>query len=86
MGIPAAVVYSVVDRSSRAVRLADEAYCIGGPESKTSYLDGQKVIAVAKNAFAHDFITAEREGYAFMFRFSTVPVSSSKRSASVDLP
>mgnify|MGYP000668070598 CR=1 FL=1 len=29
-GIPAVVVYSVVDRSSRAVRLADEAYCIGG--------------------------------------------------------
>ena len=62
MGIAAVAVHSTVDRTSRAVRLADEAVDIGGPESKTSYLDGGKIVAAAKKCGAD----AIHPGYGFL--------------------
>jgi acetyl-CoA carboxylase, biotin carboxylase subunit len=62
MGIPAAVVHTDVDRHSRAVRLADEAYSIGGPEAKSSYLVKEKIIAAAKACGAD----AIHPGYGFL--------------------
>lgn len=48
MGIKTVAVYSEADRNSPHVRYADEAVCIGPPASSQSYLDGKKIIAVAK--------------------------------------
>ncbi|MEO5641688.1 MAG: acetyl-CoA carboxylase biotin carboxylase subunit [Bacteroidia bacterium] len=48
MGIQTVAVFSEADRNALFVRYADEAVCIGPPPSNQSYLDGDKIIAVAK--------------------------------------
>lgn len=48
MGIQTVAVFSEADRNALFVRYADEAVCIGPPPSSQSYLDGEKIIAVAK--------------------------------------
>ena len=46
LGIRVVAVYTEVDARARHVELADEAYPLGAPEA---YLDGAKLIDVAKN-------------------------------------
>ncbi|HTA81376.1 MAG TPA: acetyl-CoA carboxylase biotin carboxylase subunit [Bacteroidia bacterium] len=48
MGIKTVAVFSEADRKALFVRYADEAVCIGPPESGKSYLLGDKIIEVAK--------------------------------------
>ena len=48
MGIATVAVYSEADRNAPFVKYADEAVCIGPPPSSKSYLDGEKIIEVAK--------------------------------------
>ena len=48
-GIKTVAVFSQVDAGARHVRLADEAYEIGGPEAKDSYLKADTIIEIAKN-------------------------------------
>lgn len=62
LGINTVLVYSTADRLSRAVRLADEVYCIGEPEAALSYLDTKKILAVAKESGAD----AIHPGYGFL--------------------
>ncbi|MCB9832314.1 MAG: acetyl-CoA carboxylase biotin carboxylase subunit [Planctomycetes bacterium] len=62
LGMKAVMVYSTADRLSRAVLMADEAYCIGEPEARKSYLDGDKILAVAKACGAG----AIHPGYGFL--------------------
>ncbi|WP_224484635.1 acetyl-CoA carboxylase biotin carboxylase subunit [Robertkochia aurantiaca] len=62
MGIQTVAVYSTADRNSPHVKIADEAYCLGGPESSTSYLAQDKIIAVAKESGAE----AIHPGYGFL--------------------
>lgn len=62
LGIPCAVVYSTADRMSRAVRLADEAICIGPPEARLSYLDIDKILDAAADCGAD----AIHPGYGFL--------------------
>ncbi|MCI0330921.1 MAG: acetyl-CoA carboxylase biotin carboxylase subunit [candidate division Zixibacteria bacterium] len=52
LGITSAVVFSEADRKSLAVRLADEAYPIGAPPVKESYLVAEKIIEMAKKCGA----------------------------------
>ncbi len=52
MGISSAVVFSEADRKSLAVRLADEAYPIGPPPVKESYLVAERIIETAKKCKA----------------------------------
>jgi acetyl-CoA carboxylase biotin carboxylase subunit len=47
MGLEAVVAYSEADADSRAVRMADEAICIGPAESARSYLNAAAVISAA---------------------------------------
>ena len=47
MGLEAVVAYSEADANSRAVRMADEAVCIGPAESARSYLSAAAVISAA---------------------------------------
>jgi len=47
LSIPAVIAYSEADRDSLAVRLADEAICIGPAEARRSYLNQPAVISAA---------------------------------------
>ncbi len=48
LGIQTVAVYSEADAHSPHVKLADEAYCIGGPRVHESYLNLEKIIEIAK--------------------------------------
>ncbi len=62
MGISPVVVYSEADRTSRHVRLADEAYLLGPAPSSESYLVISKIIEIAKRCRAE----AIHPGYGFL--------------------
>jgi acetyl-CoA carboxylase, biotin carboxylase subunit len=62
LDIETVAVYSTVDRTALHVRMADEAYCIGPPPARQSYLDMDKLIEVAKAAGAE----AIHPGYGFL--------------------
>jgi acetyl-CoA carboxylase, biotin carboxylase subunit len=47
LGIPAVVAYSEADHDTLAVRLADEAICIGPSEARKSYLNQPAVVSAA---------------------------------------
>lgn len=48
MGIATVAVFSEVDRNAPHVKFADEAVCIGPAPSNQSYLNGKKILEVAK--------------------------------------
>jgi acetyl-CoA carboxylase biotin carboxylase subunit len=47
LGVPAVVAYSEADRDSLAVRLADEAICVGPAEGRKSYLNQPALVSAA---------------------------------------
>lgn len=70
MGIKTVAVYSTADKDSLHVKFADEAICIGAPQSKDSYLKIQNLIAAAEITNAD----AIHPGYGFLSenaKFST---------------
>jgi 3-methylcrotonyl-CoA carboxylase alpha subunit len=62
MGIHTIAVYSAVDKDSLHVRNADSAYFIGEAPAKESYLNIEKLIAIAKESQAQ----AIHPGYGFL--------------------
>jgi acetyl-CoA carboxylase biotin carboxylase subunit len=62
MGIKTVAVYSTADRDSLHVRFADEAVCIGPPQSSESYLDIARIIAACEITNAD----AVHPGYGFL--------------------
>jgi len=62
MGVKTVAIYSDVDASSMHVKLADEAYCVGGAASRDSYLRMEKIIEVALASGAQ----AIHPGYGFL--------------------
>ncbi len=62
MGIKTVSVYSTADRESLHVKFADEAVCIGPPQSKESYLSMAKIMAAAEITGAD----AIHPGYGFL--------------------
>jgi 3-methylcrotonyl-CoA carboxylase alpha subunit len=62
MGIRTIAVYSDVDHAARHVELADEAHLIGPAVAAQSYLDADKLLAVAKASGAE----AIHPGYGFL--------------------
>ncbi len=47
MGIKTVAIHSTADKDAMHVRLADEAVCVGGPQSKDSYLNKTAIISAA---------------------------------------
>lgn len=62
MGIRTVAVYSDADRNALHVRYADEAYRLGPPPSRESYLLADKIIEICKN---HQ-VDAVHPGYGFL--------------------
>lgn len=62
MGIHCVAIYSVADRESLHIKMADSAYCIGEAPAKDSYLNIEKIIDVAKKSAAE----AIHPGYGFL--------------------
>jgi len=62
MGIGSVAVYSDVDRAALHVARADEAYALGGTTSLETYLQSEKLLAVARRAGAD----AVHPGYGFL--------------------
>ncbi len=62
MGIKTVAVYSTADRDSLHVRFADEAVCIGPPQSAKSYLNRASIMAAAEITNAD----AIHPGYGFL--------------------
>ena len=62
MGIKTVAVYSTADKESLHVRFADEAVCIGPPQSRDSYLNILRILAAAEVTNAD----AIHPGYGFL--------------------
>ena len=62
LGVATVAVYSEADREALHVRMADEAFCVGPPPSRESYLVAEKLIDVAKRTGAE----AIHPGYGFL--------------------
>jgi acetyl-CoA carboxylase, biotin carboxylase subunit len=62
LGIPTVAVYSDADRDALHVRMADEAYRVGPPPSRESYLSFERILEAAKASGAD----AIHPGYGFL--------------------
>ena len=62
MGIETVAVYSTIDANALHTQLADEAYCIGPPAPKDSYLNAYNLLSAASISGAD----AIHPGYGFL--------------------
>jgi 3-methylcrotonyl-CoA carboxylase alpha subunit len=62
LGIRAVAIHSIADSQALHVRMADEAYSLGSNELAESYLNIDKIVAIAKNCGAE----AIHPGYGFL--------------------
>ncbi len=62
MGVATVAVYSQADQNALHVALADQSYCVGGPEASESYLREDRIVSAALLAGAQ----AIHPGYGFL--------------------
>jgi 3-methylcrotonyl-CoA carboxylase alpha subunit len=83
LGIRTVAVYSQADADAQHVRLADEAWPIGGPRPQESYLRGDAIIEVAQQSGAQ----AIHPGYGFLSaRTPTLPMRWKRRASLSSAP
>src|SRR5512142_2920559 len=78
LGIQTVAVYSEADAKSLHVKHADEAYCIGPPPAKSSYLNVDSLIEVATDSGCD----AVHPGYGFLSE--NAPFVESVRKAGIE--
>ncbi len=78
LGIQTVAVYSEIDEDALHVQMADEAYCLGKEELNDTYLNVDKIMAVAKEAGCD----ALHPGYGFLSE-SPLLVEACKKSGIV---
>ena len=61
LGVQTVAVYSEADRSALHVRQADQAFCVGPPPSRESYLRGEKILEELEQLAAETLIPVETE-------------------------
>jgi len=66
MNISSVAVYSEVDDHARHVLMADEAYLLGPAPASQSYLDGEKILAIAQECGAE----AIHPGYGLAYIYA----------------
>ncbi len=74
MGVQTVAIYSDPDAQAIFVREADEAYCLEGIEAKETYLDTEKVLAIAKKAG----VDAIHPGYGFLSENAEFAIACAK--------
>eukprot|EP00002_Diphylleia_rotans_P003655 TRINITY_DN1253_c0_g1_i1.p1 TRINITY_DN1253_c0_g1~~TRINITY_DN1253_c0_g1_i1.p1 ORF type:complete len:716 (-),score=176.17 TRINITY_DN1253_c0_g1_i1:361-2508(-) len=62
MGIKTVAIYSTADEFAQHVKMADEAYCVGPPQTAKSYLNMERIIEVIRESGAQ----AVHPGYGFL--------------------
>jgi len=62
LGVKTVAIFSEADRNSLHVRMADESYCVGPPQSARSYLNIPNIISAAEVAG----VDAIHPGYGFL--------------------
>jgi len=67
LGLETVAIFSEADRGMPHVRYADEAYCVGPPAAKESYLRGDQIVEVALESG----VQAIHPGYGFLAESST---------------
>ena len=67
LGIRTVAVHSEADAGALHVRMADEAFCVGPPPSRESYLVGERILEVARQTGAQ----AIHPGYGFLSENAT---------------
>jgi acetyl-CoA carboxylase biotin carboxylase subunit len=77
LGISTVAVYSEADARSLHVKYADEAYCIGPPPAKSSYLNVEAIMEVAQDSGSD----AIHPGYGFLSE--NAPFSEAVRKAGI---
>lgn len=75
LGIEAVAIYSEADSRAMHVQLADEAYCVGPAPATESYLRGDRIIEIAKEAGCH----AIHPGYGFLAENADFAAQVAKR-------
>ena len=66
MGIKTVAVYSEADAEALHVSMADESYCIGGPQVTDSYLNQNAILTVAKKCR----VEAIHPGYGLLSEYA----------------
>ena len=77
LGIRTVAIYSEADENALHVKMANEAYLVGGPRVQESYLNLEKIIEIAKKTNAE----AIHPGYGLLSENPSFPVRAKKKES-----
>ena len=86
MGVATVAVYSEADQNALHVALADQSYCIGGPEASESYLNEDQIISTALLAGAQAIHPIPATDFFPRMRILPVPAERTGWCSSAPIP